>query len=176
MTFTFFSATTVAAIAMIAVCLAIRCAKRLNHSQRMVISMFCGTCLGLVVGLLFGMLFSGQLFLSTMLGILTGSLLGLICGMFLGLVSCFEGLIAGLMGGMMGAMLGEMLTPAKVTLTIKILLPLSMCSLLLYGVFIHRPSQDSTVKQKRWLLKPFLSLLFIMTYLMFGEAFIARFL
>ncbi|MFC0525450.1 hypothetical protein ACFFGV_17845 [Pontibacillus salicampi] len=144
----------------------------LHHSQRMVISMVSGTSSGLVVGVMFGSIFQGDLIFSTVLGISVGGSIGGISNCRLGMVSCIEGISAGLMSGMMGAMLGEMLSIYENVILIKLFLTLAVCSLILYPMFACTSSSDQTMPSKKWLLKPFLVFLLVMSFLLGGSWFI----
>ncbi|WP_281974746.1 hypothetical protein [Halobacillus litoralis] len=140
-----------------------------NHSQRMVITMFIGTSIGLCIGMFFAFILPGNMYLSTMLGLSAGAFLGGLCGWNLGVVAGLEGLISALMGGMMGAMLGEMLTYSESLLIINFSLSLSVCSLILYPVFKNLSSPDSVIYSYKWLLKPLVVFLIVLCFLLAGS-------
>jgi|GEM_PF-4597881 len=141
----------------------------LSHSQRMVMSMFSGTTIGLTVGLMASSILPGGLYSSTLLGIFGGAFLAALSAGKLGTVSMIEGLTAGLMGGMMGAMLGEMVSYTETVIFLKLLITLSISSLLLYPVFFHASFREDSIPSKKWLIKPFVIFLAALIFLLGGS-------
>ncbi|MCA1010759.1 hypothetical protein [Halobacillus halophilus] len=141
----------------------------LSHSQRMVISMFSGTAIGLTVGLMASSILPDSFYSSTLLGFFGGAALAAVSAGKLGTVSLLEGLTAGMMGGMMGAMLGEMVSYTEAVMFLKLLITLSISSLLLYPVFFHASFREDSIPSKKWLIKPFLIFLAALFLLLGGS-------
>ena len=141
----------------------------LSHSQRMVMSMFSGTTIGLTVGLMASSILPGSFYTSSLLGFFGGATLAAVSAGKLGTVSLMEGLTAGLMGGMMGAMLGEMVSYTEAVIFLKLLITLSISSLLLYPVFFHASLRENSIPSKKWLIKPFVIFLAALFLLLGGS-------
>ncbi|ASF40769.1 hypothetical protein CEH05_17045 [Halobacillus halophilus] len=141
----------------------------LSHSQRMVMSMFSGTTIGLTVGLMASSIFPGSFYSSNLIGFFGGATLAALSTGKLGTVSMMEGLTAGMMGGMMGAMLGEMVSYTEAVIFLQLLITLSISSLLLYPVFFHASFRENSIPTKRWLIKPFLVFLAALFILLGGS-------
>lgn len=141
---------------------------RLNGMTGMILSMVTAMNVGLTCGTLFGSLFKGNLFHSTALAILIGVLAGTASGLALGILPTIEGFMSGMMSGMMGAMLGAMIPQEQSIIMINIFLTLSVSSLLLFQV-LPTPYEKGGHYNKKWLLKPLFTFLFLATYLIYGD-------
>ncbi len=148
--------------------LSIKMRKKLKHSHSMMIPMSLGTNIGLTIGILLGAAFSGNLFQSTLISVIVGMTGGIISAIGFGIMGWLEGFMAGIMGAMMGAMLGEMITDAQAETMVKIFLTLTVSSLLLYLIVPHISENDSTIRSKKWFLKPIFTLLLVAFYLLYG--------
>jgi hypothetical protein len=155
-------------ITILSVFFAIKMRKSLTHMPGMVITMYLGMNVGLTAGVLLGSIYQGNLFHSTILAMLIGMVAGTLGGFVLGLLPAIEGLMAGLMGGMMGAMLGEMIDTSQSAVMIKIFLTLSLCTIILFFI-LPTSLENNEIKSKQWFLKPFLSALIIVIYLIIGN-------
>ncbi|MGG5254029.1 hypothetical protein ACQYAD_11095 [Neobacillus sp. SM06] len=142
--------------------------KKLKHSYSMMIPMSLGTNIGLTIGILFGAAFSGNLFQSTLISVVIGMTGGIVSAIGFGIMGWLEGFMAGIMGAMMGAMLGAMITAAQAETMVNIFLTLTVSSLLLYLIVPHIPDNDSTIRSKKWFLKPIFTLLLVAFYLLYG--------
>ncbi len=148
--------------------LSIKWKAHFQQMSGMIISMFLGMNVGLTAGVTFAIVYPENLFIATLVGMGFGILAGSLCGICFGFLSFLEGLMAGLMGGMMGAMLGDMILVEQAIFFIKIFLLLSVCTLFLL-IILSTPSKTN-VMNKRWLLKPFLTSVFIGSILILGNS------
>ncbi|PLR82189.1 hypothetical protein CVD25_08745 [Bacillus canaveralius] len=167
--FYYFVLATLSLVTISTVIMAIHFKSRIRGMAGMAISMTTGMNVGLTGGVLFGSLFQGNLYYSTILSILTGILAGAASGFALGVLPLLEGFMSGLMGGMMGAMLGEMITQNQSIFMINIFLTLSVSCLLLFQILQKPLGKEPHNLDKKWLLKPILTFLFLTAYLIFGN-------
>ncbi|MBT2639270.1 MULTISPECIES: hypothetical protein [unclassified Bacillus (in: firmicutes)] len=151
---------------LISIMLVLRNRDRLTGMNGMIISMFLGMNIGLTSGVLFGTVYRGDLFLSTILSMLIGAAAGTITGALFSSAAAIEGLMSGIMGGMMGAMLGEMLVPEKSLILINIFLTISAASLFLFKIL---PKTESSIKSKKYIVKPVLIFTLFIIYLYSGS-------
>jgi hypothetical protein len=151
---------------LLSIMLVLRNKDRLTGMNGMIISMYLGMNIGLTTGVLFGTVFRGDLFHSTILSMLIGAAAGTITGALFSSASAIEGLMSGIMGGMMGAMLGEMLLPEKSLILISIFLTISAASLFLFKIL---PKTESTIKSKKYIIKPILIFTLFIIYLYSGN-------
>lgn len=165
-TYVIFSLFLVTALSII---LALKLKHRLQPMAGMAISMFIGMNVGMTVGILFGSNFQGSLFTSTLYSIFVGALIGALCGMVIGILSLLEGMMAGLMGGMMGAMLGEMIPIHEASKMINIFLILSLSSIFLFLILLKRDSKNTKITNIKWMLKPLLTFLLFISYIVIGS-------
>lgn len=168
--FQYFILFSIGLVIMISIIFALKLRKTLHHTQGMMITMFLSTNIGLTIGVLFGSFFQGNLYVSTLISMAVGSVAGSVCGFAFGLMGSLEGVMTGLMSSMMGAMLGEMMTKSQSGSLIKILLTLTICSLFLFFI-LHPRSDDMIIKSKKWFLKPFITFVLIISYLIIGMQF-----
>jgi len=158
----------IGAITLITILLVLRQKNHISSMSGMIVSMFLGMNVGLTAGITFGTAFQGDLFLSSVWGMGFGILAGCLCGACFGLLSAVEGIMSGLMGGMMGAMLGEMIAADQANLMIKFFLLLSFCTIFL--AIILTTSNQATIDNMNWLLKPILTSLVVSCVLFLGNS------
>ncbi|WP_282155978.1 plastocyanin/azurin family copper-binding protein [Cytobacillus gottheilii] len=143
--------------------------ERLTNMHAMIIAMVMGMNIGLTAGVLFGSLYQGDLYSSTLISIAVGAIGGIACGISFGTLSSIEGFMSGLMGGMMGAMLGEMISHEQSTVMLNILLTLTTSSLLLFYILPNSKGCENKVSKKSWFLKPLLTFVLLLSFLLFGN-------
>ncbi|MBT2695542.1 hypothetical protein [Bacillus sp. ISL-55] len=151
---------------MLSIMLILRNRDRLTGMNGMIISMFLAMNIGLTSGVLFGTVFRGDLFLSTIISMLLGAAVGTMTGALFSSAAAIEGLMSGIMGGMMGAMLGEMLLPEKSLILINIFLTISAASLFLFKIL---PITQTSMKSKKYIIKPVLIFTLFIIYLYSGS-------
>lgn len=167
--FHYFVLATLSGIAILVSLIARKLRERLTNMHAMIIAMMMGMNIGLTAGVLFGSLYQGDLYSSTLISIGVGAVGGLVCGLSLGTLSSIEGFMSGLMGGMMGAMLGEMITHEQAAVLLNIMLTLTTSSLFLFFILPDSKEYENEVNNKSWLLKPFLTFVLLLSFLLFGN-------
>ncbi len=167
--FHYFVLATISVSALLAIILARKLRERMTKMYAMIIAMAMGMNIGLTAGVLFGSLYQGDLYSSTVISIGIGALAGLACGTSSGILPSVEGFMSGIMGGMMGAMLGEMITQEQSAIMLNILLTLTTSSLLLFFILPDSKRYDDKVNKKSWFLKPGLTFVLLLSFLIFGD-------
>ncbi|HWO76008.1 MAG TPA: plastocyanin/azurin family copper-binding protein [Bacillus sp. (in: firmicutes)] len=166
--FHWFTILSLLGVVLINIILGITLKKSLSKMAAMMISMFTGMNVGITAGLVVGSVYQGNLFFSTSLSLAIGLFIGISFGITMGILQGIEALMSGIMGGMMGAMLSEMILLNQSVLLTKILLTLSVCSIVLF--FILRTGQNDKIINKKWFLRPIGFLFILVIYLGFGSS------
>ncbi len=167
--FHYFVLATISVSALLAIIIARKLRERMTNMYAMIIAMAMGMNIGLTAGVLFGSLYQGDLYTSTVISIGIGALAGLACGISSGILPSVEGFMSGIMGGMMGAMLGAMITLEQSAIMLNIMLTLTTSSLLLFFILPVSKRYDDTVKKKSWFLKPALTFVLLLSFLIFVD-------